>query len=637
MYKIYVDNELLYVPSSEIHTVISPELQLEVNAAGSLQLTIPPTNPLADKIKRMKSVIKVEQDSNEIWAGRVTEDNVDFFNQHKIYCEGELAYLNDSIQPPHEFHDMSVVAFMEYLIEEHNKQVQPFQQFKLGMVTVNATNSDNTLYRYTNFESTLKAIKDKLVDRLGGYLRIRKKDGVRYIDYLAEATQTCNQSIEFGKNLLDFSKDFNASDIATAIIPLGAQLDSSPIAALTAYTTIESVNNGVPWIQSQSAVKELGWIVQTVNWNDVHEPAILKKKATKYLEEAQFEKLTLEVKAVDLHNLDTTIESVKLLDNINVISKPHGLHKNFLVTKRTIPLQNPENESFTLGSELKVTLTDSQKQTNEKLISMIENTHSNERLLEDARKNATEIINGATHGNIITEKDQILIMDTDNPKTAKHVWRWNLGGFGYSKNGVEGPFETAITMDGRIVADFIKAGILEGVQLISRNPLSKGYIETYGGVLMTHDENGSEGLNFFDREITFKSWSVPGLAIGKVSTIDSEDASKQALGIGCYNALSLGKIVGPAANQYVQNWMRISNDNKLEIATYPADSNKEGHYALKASEQEGTLIRNGTANMMGRPVVSFASADGDGEHNISFTWTGNRLEAYVDGQYVRTL
>ncbi len=51
-------------------------------------------------------------------------------------------------------------------------------------------------------------------------------------------------------------------------------------------------------------------------------------------------------------------------------------------------------------------------------------------------------------------------MDTDDPNTAKRIWRWNLNGLGYSKNGINGPYETAITQDGKIVANFITTGTM---------------------------------------------------------------------------------------------------------------------------------------------------------------------------------
>ena len=44
-----------------------------------------------------------------------------------------------------------------------------------------------------------------------------------------------------------------------------------------------------------------------------------------YLTDIQFDNLELELSALDLHYLDVKTEAVKLLDEIRVISRPHGL------------------------------------------------------------------------------------------------------------------------------------------------------------------------------------------------------------------------------------------------------------------------------------------------------------------------
>ena len=62
-------------------------------------------------------------------------------------------------------------------------------------------------------------------------------------------------------------------------MPLGNRLDDSPIEALDAYLTVESVNNGSLYVQSDEAVKNYGWIVKTVSWDDVSDPAVLLEKA----------------------------------------------------------------------------------------------------------------------------------------------------------------------------------------------------------------------------------------------------------------------------------------------------------------------------------------------------------------------
>lgn len=85
--------------------------------------------------------------------------------------------------------------------------------------------------------------------------------------------------------------------------------------------------------------------------------------------------------------------------------------------------------------------------------------------------NATAWITGNSGGHVVfrPEKapEEILIMDTAKVATAKRVWRWNLNGLAYSSNGVNGPFDVAITSKGEIVANFIKVGIINAEVLES--------------------------------------------------------------------------------------------------------------------------------------------------------------------------
>lgn len=81
-------------------------------------------------------------------------------------------------------------------------------------------------------------------------------------------------------------------------------------------------------------------------------------------------------------------------------------------------------------------------------------------ILEQARQNATDLINSGFGSYVRVYPDRILIMDTNNEMTAKKVWQWNVNGLGYSSTGVNGPYGVAITKDGSIVADFITTGKL---------------------------------------------------------------------------------------------------------------------------------------------------------------------------------
>ena len=335
--------------------LISPVVELSDNSPGSFKFDMPPDNPGYDKIKKLTSVVQVLKDEEEIFCGRVLDEESDFYGVKSVTCEGELAYLLDSIQRPGEYHNMTPRAFLEMLLNNHNSQVEERKKIYCGNVTV--TDPNDSIYRYTNWETTLDDINDKLVDRLGGHLVLRKEGDKKYLDWYASYSdfrQQNTQKIEFGKNLLDFSQTVTAADIATAIIPLGArqEKEEDDPEALERYLTIESVNDGKDYVYDQEAVEQFGWVYRTVKFDDVTIASNLKTKGEQYLHETQFEQLTLTAKAVDLNLLYADIKSIQLGDDIRVISKPHGLDKYFPVLQRSYHLDAPEQDTITLGTTL---------------------------------------------------------------------------------------------------------------------------------------------------------------------------------------------------------------------------------------------------------------------------------------------
>ena len=89
-----------------------------------------------------------------------------------------------------------------------------------------------------------------------------------------------------------------------------------------------------------------------------------------------------------------------------------------------------------------------------------------------AIKDQTNLINSLNKtGLVYIDKNEILILDKLPKEEAENVWRLGMGGFGFSSSGYEGPFETAITQDGKINANFITAGkintnLIEGYEQI---------------------------------------------------------------------------------------------------------------------------------------------------------------------------
>lgn len=461
MYRVYCNNSPLYDLRDEDLVLFSPIVKIGENTAGSFEFSILPKHPHYEEVNELTSVITAYDGDEEIFCGRVVEITKDLYNRKKVICEGELAYFNDSIQRPARYQGLTVRGYLETLVNIHNQQVKNQgidKTFKVGAVTVQDKN--DYIYKYTNWESTLEVIKTDLLKTYGGYLRIRKENGVRYLDYLADYPNTNTQVIEFGSNLLDFTHDMVASDIVTAVIPLGARLeDVTEVEGLDAYLTIKDVNGGVDYVYSQEAVKSYGWIFKTVKWDDVHVADNLLKKGKEYLTDIQFAQITLTVSAVDLHMLHVDMERIKVLDEIRVTSSPNGLDRFFPVSEMTIYLDKPSNNKLTLGTSYSKNSLSTKTESNMTSIKdKIDSLPNKSEILEEARENASQLIHSATNGHVVTTADEQLIMDTADKKTARKLWRWNLNGLGYSKTGYNGTYDTAITMDGQIVGERLIGG-----------------------------------------------------------------------------------------------------------------------------------------------------------------------------------
>lgn len=495
MYSIYADDVCIYsdVFALESMKVLNPKLTLEDSAAGSLTMKLPQKNIGYSSIARLTTDISVQKDGEEIWAGRVLSESMDFWNNRDLYCEGELAYFNDSTQPPAEYSGKSVRAYLEELLRVHNSKVRPNRQFSLGAVTVV---DDNFPTYYTNNEKTM-ALLNGLVEQYGGHMRVRKVGDIRYLDYLKDYPDTCSQVIQFGSNMIDFTKQWDSTEFATVIVPLGNRLDDSPIEALDAYLTVESVNGGSMYVKSDEAFAAYGWIDKVVTWDDVSDPAILLEKAKAYLSDLQFDNMELELSALDLHYLDVNIEAVKLLDEIRVISRPHGLDRMFPVTKLEIPLDNPDQTQFKLGTTVKTSLSGANNQISAALLQKIERLPKAHSLLKEAKENATAIMNMATTGYITITKDDygsetLYISNIRDYTKADKLWKWNMNGLGYSNDGGK-TFGLAITMDGSIVADYITTGVLNA------DVIRAGILKDYGG---------NFSLDFTTGKLTMKKGSI---------------------------------------------------------------------------------------------------------------------------------
>lgn len=223
MYTMSVDGVIFYNDKAPIEElkVISPTLKLSANNAGSLEMTIPLTNIAYNLIQRMRSEIIVYKNGVEIWSGRVLSESLDFYNQRKLTLEGELAYLNDTTQPQREYGEVTLYQFLESVLAIHNSKVIR-ENRKFYLDSVNLPDVGTLEYRATDYEKTLETL-NHVIEDYGGYIKILKKEGKRYLRIEPYVTDVCSQTIRFGENLIDFTADYDMTEVCSVLLPLGAK------------------------------------------------------------------------------------------------------------------------------------------------------------------------------------------------------------------------------------------------------------------------------------------------------------------------------------------------------------------------------------------------------------------------------
>lgn len=160
----------------------------------------------------------------------------------------------------------------------------------------------------------------------------------------------------------------------------------------------------------------------------------------------------LELSKTEQYKQYSYLERVSLGDTIH--AEIFGLNYTTRVIKTTYNPLTDLVESFEIGTFQPTFATQMNKYDIE-----IQNINPAS-LLEEAQTNATSLITNAMGGYVYKTRDELYIMDNEDPNQAVRVWRWNINGLGYSSTGINGPYGLAMTMDGSIVANFISTGVL---------------------------------------------------------------------------------------------------------------------------------------------------------------------------------
>ena len=347
LYKLYCDNFLLYHSNLENLQILDASAELELNKSGKFDFLMPFNHPYYSQVKKLKSIIRLYQDDYMLFRGRVLDEEINWHNEKAVSCEGDMAFLLDSILRPFAFSG-TAAEFLAYVLQLHNAQVDAEKQFLPGSVTVEGY----VTYETTEYLTTKETLEKALLEPSGGYLITRYTDNQAYLDYLADIALLAPQKIEFGKNLLDLKRIRKGADIATVLIPLGAKIKDEEGKDTNERLTIASVNGGADFIQDEGGVSQYGIIVKTAIFDDISDPETLKQLGQAQLADSVNLWETIELSAADLAGAGYDVASFHLATKVQVTSPPHGLNQLFTVSKLSIKLFNPGDNKLTLGKAI---------------------------------------------------------------------------------------------------------------------------------------------------------------------------------------------------------------------------------------------------------------------------------------------
>lgn len=271
MYRIKYNDSTIFDPYDDDEVVTDAKLTQEVNAAAYLDFTISPKHPLYDTVKERDGVVTLEWLSNDdseedekLFEGIIDAITIDFYGYKQISCVSAMDYLNDTIVRPYSTvageqaltAPSSIEGYFQWLIDQHNSHVlDSKKRFGVGINQGASMRRNDFIYRSsTGNPTTSEEISNQILETLGGYLVMRYENGNNVLDLYSDVHEMNAQIIDFGVNLLDFTKTIDTADQYTALIPQGG----SPKFTDGGFEDDDSVWHQYPYLNISTDQKHSG-------------------------------------------------------------------------------------------------------------------------------------------------------------------------------------------------------------------------------------------------------------------------------------------------------------------------------------------------------------------------------------------
>lgn len=372
-YKVLYDNQLLFDPYTD-DRITDTKLSSKLNAASYFDFTIAPTHSLYSKLKERAGEVRIYFNNLILFKGEISQIDEDFDGNYSVSCTGVLDYLTATRVRPYSTVEgeqplkapSSYDGYFQWLIDQHNSNcLDSRKHFSVGVNQGNMLDKNNYIYRASEQRPTTAAeIEDKILNSAGGYLFVRYQDDLNILDLYADVHDVNTQIIDYGVNMLDFTKTTTTESQYTAVVATGYTPnppEGQPDAKMKPITLEGCTDGGTPYsstivkmgdrVYDVEAVARYGYHEYYVSNTDITTYDGLLYYACKTLNTLLSPALTISVKAVDLALImGEKYQHLQLGQAVRVRSKPRKVDEYLMVNSIDLDLMNPENTTFDLGA-----------------------------------------------------------------------------------------------------------------------------------------------------------------------------------------------------------------------------------------------------------------------------------------------
>ena len=372
-YKVLYDNQLLFDPYTD-DRITDTKLSSKLNAASYFDFTISSTHSLYSKIEERAGEVRIYFNNLILFKGEITKIEEDFDGNYSVSCTGVLDYLTATRVRPYSTVEgeqplkapSSYDGYFQWLIDQHNSNcLDSRKRFSVGVNQGNMLDKNNYIYRSSEQRpTTASEIEDKILNSAGGYLFVRYQDDLNILDLYADVHDVNTQIIDYGVNILDFTKTTTTETQYTAVVATGYTPDppeGQTDVKMKPITLEGCADGGTPYsstivkmgdrVYDVEAVARYGYREYYVSNTDIKTYDGLLYYACKTLNTLLSPALTISVKAVDLALImGDKYKHLQLGQAVRFRSKPRKVDEYLMVNSIDLDLMNPDNTTFDLGA-----------------------------------------------------------------------------------------------------------------------------------------------------------------------------------------------------------------------------------------------------------------------------------------------